>query len=99
MSKGSFGRRSTLAAGGPTKQIDDPRPVKEKSFIRSGLQRLIEYLVENNYDRQISQKQLESPSAKDFLHVLVFLYNKIDPKYVLGPNTADEVPAIFKRLR
>lgn len=95
----SVNRRSTLAAGGPTKQMDDPRNVRDKGFIRQSLHRLIEFLVENNYDRQISPKQLEAPTTKDFLHILTFLYNKIDPKFVLGPNVAEEVPAIFKRLR
>ena len=42
------GRRSTLAAGGPTKQMEDPRNVREKGFVRQSLQRLIEFLVENN---------------------------------------------------
>lgn len=93
------GRRSTLAAGGPIKQMDDPRNVREKGFVRQSLQRLIEFLVENNYDRQISPKQLEAPTTKDFLHILTFLYNQIDPRFVLGPNVAEEVPAIFKRLR
>lgn len=93
------GRRSTLAAGGPTKQMEDPRNVREKGFVRQSLQRLIEFLVENNYDRQISPKQLEAPTTKDFLHILTFLYNQIDPRFVLGANVAEEVPAMFKRLR
>jgi SMC interacting uncharacterized protein involved in chromosome segregation len=79
--------------------MEDPRNVRDKNFIRNSLQRLIEYLVENNYDRQISPKQLEAPTTKDFLHILTFLYNKIDPKFVLGPNIAEDVPAMFKRLR
>ena len=91
-------RRSTLAASGSAK-LEDPRNVKDKSFIRASLQRLIEFLVENNYDRQISQKQLEAPATKDFLHILNFLYNKIDPKFQLGPNIVEEVPLLFKRLR
>jgi hypothetical protein len=92
-------RRSTLAASGSAKLLEDPRNVKDKTFIRTSLQRLIEFLVENNYDRQISQKQLEAPATKDFLHILNFLYNKIDPKFQLGPNILEDVPLLFKRLR
>lgn len=90
-------RRSTLAPG--SKQMEDPRNVKDKAFIRASQQRVIEFLVANNYERQISQKMLEAPATKDFLHILQFLYNKIDPKFQLGPNVGEEIPAIFKRLR
>jgi SMC interacting uncharacterized protein involved in chromosome segregation len=30
---------------------------------------------------------------------LTFLYNKVDPKFQMGPNYVEEVPQIFKRLR
>eukprot|EP00960_Hanusia_phi_P064326 765764-Hanusia_phi.AAC.2 len=93
------GRRSTLAAGGPSKQMEDPRNVKDKTFINAAKHRLIEFLVENNYDRQISLKQLDAPTTKDYLHILMFLYNKIDPKFQLSQNIAEDVPAMFRRLR
>ena len=92
------GRRSTMVAPG-SKQMDDPRNVKDKLFLQNAKHRLIEYLVENSYDRQISLKQLEAPSTKDFLHILEFLYKKIDPRFTLSQNVAEDVPAMFKRLR
>ena len=92
-------RRSTLAAAGSAKQLEDPRNTKDKAFIRTSLQRLIEFLVENNYYRQISQKQLEAPATKDFVHILTFLYNKIDPRFQMSQNYVEDVPLIFKRLR
>jgi len=93
------GRRSTIVSGGTGKQMDDPRNVKDKLFLQNAKHRLIEFLVENSYDRQISLKQLEAPSTKDFLHILEFLYRKIDPRFSLSANVAEDVPAIFKRLR
>jgi kinetochore protein NDC80 len=92
------GRRSTIVAG-VGKQMDDPRNVKDKMFLQSAKHRLIEFLVENSYDRQISLKQLEAPSTKDFLHILEFLYKQIDPRFSLGANVAEDVPLIFKRLK
>jgi kinetochore protein NDC80 len=88
-----------LAAAGPTKTIDDPRNIKDKAFIRAAQHRLIEFLVQNNYDRQISPKQLDAPTTKDYLHILIFLYNKIDPLFQLSQNVSEDVPAMFKRLR
>ncbi|EKX45170.1 hypothetical protein GUITHDRAFT_152754, partial [Guillardia theta CCMP2712] len=79
--------------------MDDPRNVKDKAFINAAKHRLIEFLVENNYDRQISLKQLDAPTTKDYLHILMFLYNKIDPKFQLSQNIAEDVPAMFRRLR
>ncbi len=64
------GRRSTIVSGSTGKQMDDPRNVKDKLFLQNAKHRLIEFLVENSYDRQISLKQLEAPSTKDFLHIL-----------------------------
>jgi kinetochore protein NDC80 len=93
------GRRSTIMPGGGSKQMDDPRNVKDKLFLQNAKHRLIEFLVENSYDRQISLKQLEAPSTKDFLHILEFLYRKIDPRFSLSQNVAEDVPAMFKRLR
>ena len=93
------GRRSTILGGGVGKQMDDPRNIKDKLFLQNAKHRLIEFLVENAYDRQISLKQLEAPSTKDFLHILEFLYKKIDPRFALSVNVAEDVPAIFKRLR
>ena len=93
------GRRSTIVAGGAGKQMDDPRNIKDKLFLQNAKHRLIEFLVENSYDRQISLKQLEAPSTKDFLHILEFLYKKIDPRFSLSANVSEDVPAMFKRLR
>jgi len=93
------GRRSTIVAGGAGKAMDDPRNVKDKLFLQNAKHRLIEFLVENCFDRQISLKQLEAPSTKDFLHILEFLYKKIDPRFSLSANVAEDVPAMFKRLR
>ena len=82
--------------------MDDPRVIN-KAFMKAAHERIIEYLVTHNYDRQISPKSLETPMKKDYLHLLLFLYHKIDPLFEFADEKAEKIEvqiiSMFKRLR
>ncbi|KAJ1471045.1 HEC/Ndc80p family-domain-containing protein [Baffinella frigidus] len=97
------GRRSTLAGPGAADKMEDPRSTKDKAWTKAANERIVEYLVSHNYDRQISPKSLSAPTKKDYLHTLAFLYNKIDPLFEFADEKVEKaevaIIAMFKRLK
>ena len=77
----------------------DPRPVSEKAFQHQCIRALITYLSGHGYDRPISPKLLTTPTGKEFLYIVQFLFRRVDPNIKFGPKLEDEVPVLFKRLR
>eukprot|EP00898_Chlorokybus_atmophyticus_P008098 jgi/Chlat1/828/Chrsp104S01179 len=67
--------------------------------VERACRKVITYLADHGYNRPISQKLLTSPSAKEFGHIVQFLFLKIDPNMHFGAHIEDEVPMMFKRLR
>jgi kinetochore protein NDC80 len=59
----------------------------------------IQFLTENEYKHPLSTKLLTAPSNKDFTTIFLFLYNKIDPNYVLTEKPEDEIPVLFRQLK
>lgn len=58
------------------------------------------FLAEHGYETQLTQKQLLSPSTKDFLSILTFLVQQIDPRFVLPEKDWDEdLLNVLKTLR
>lgn len=89
-------RKSTY---GGSKNVQEPRPVKDKGYQTDVIHLLIEYLTENNYDRKISQQILMSPSGKDFFSICEFLFRRIDPSFSYEKKPEEEVPQMFKSLK
>lgn len=83
--------------------MEDPRSTKDKAWTKAANERIVEYLVSHNYDRQISPKSLSAPTKKDYLHTLAFLYNKIDPLFEFADEKVEKaevaIIAMFKRLK
>mmetsp|Transcript_27354 Transcript_27354/g.44524 ORF Transcript_27354/g.44524 Transcript_27354/m.44524 type:complete len:604 (-) Transcript_27354:816-2627(-) len=77
----------------------DPRPLTDKQFQANATRIVIKYLTEHGYDHPISPKIMGAPTGKDFFNILQFLLHQIDPNLKFGEKLADEVPAIFKKLR
>jgi kinetochore protein NDC80 len=92
-SKNRKGRASNIFSS-----RSDPRPLSDKSFQLQCQKRLLEYLQQADCDAIQTLKQLQTPSAKDFMNVLMFLLKKIDPSYEILGKIDEEVPNIFKRL-
>lgn len=79
--------------------VKDPRRIGDKAYKEQSIERLISFLAENGYGYPVSPKLLHAPSHKDFMNILQFLYNKIDPKHKFPVQAyEDEIPILFKRL-
>ena len=80
-SKGKSGRRQSSVHGYGGNAIVDPRPIKDHEFMNTEQRVLIGYLVEKNYDHQISPRTLTSPTTKDFENIASFLFRQIDSNF------------------
>ena len=94
----SMPRRSSMYGGGGTQPRIDPRPLSDKSYQQSCIRTLITYLTHHGYDHAISPKLLTSPTSKEFLHIVQFLFKKVDSNIKFLGKVEDEVPVLFKRL-
>lgn len=92
-------RRSSVYAGARTKALKDPRPVTSKAFQQESIHRLIKFLSENGYEYAISPKLLTRPTGKDFLNIVRFLIQQIDPSFQFTGKHEDDIPAVFKALK
>eukprot|EP00850_Spirogloea_muscicola_P004085 SM000017S02825 [mRNA] locus=s17:521823:524911:+ [translate_table: standard] len=68
-----------------------PRP-------RGCIAALVAYLAAHGYDHAISAKLLTAPTSKEFLHVVQFLFKRVDPNIRFIGKPEDEIPVVFKRL-
>jgi SMC interacting uncharacterized protein involved in chromosome segregation len=55
----------------------DPRPLGDKPFQQACIRSLITFLTANGYDHAVSPKLLASPTAKEFMHIVQFLFRKV----------------------
>ena len=97
-SKGKSGRRQSSVHGYGGNAIVDPRPIKDHEFMNTEQRVLIGYLVEKNYDHQISPRTLTSPTTKDFENISSFLFRQIDSNFKFQKSMINEVPLMFKGL-
>lgn len=81
-----------------TRHTVDQRPIGDKTFQQNCQRRILEYLQSKKTDFVITPKQLQSPSAKDFISVLTALAKQIDDSYEMNGKIEDEVPAFFKNI-
>ncbi|GAQ91593.1 Centromere-associated protein HEC1 [Klebsormidium nitens] len=91
-------RRSSIFGSRPQAK-NDPRPLADKGFQKACIRSLITYLTNHGYNHAISEKLLSTPTSKEFLHIVQFLFHKVDTNIKFGPKIEDEVPLVFKRLR
>jgi SMC interacting uncharacterized protein involved in chromosome segregation len=78
--------------------MSDPRPISDKSFQNACIRSLIAYLTSHGYDQPISPKALSTPTGKEFLHIVQFLFRMVDPNIKFVSKTEEEVPMLFKRV-
>lgn len=77
----------------------DPRQIREKSWQANAIRTLINFLVQSGYDKPISPKMLQNPSAKDFQSIFKFLYAQFDPNYSFQKKFEEEVIYIIRALK
>lgn len=76
----------------------DPRPVSDKSYQQKCMKTVLEFLTENGYPHNITLKNMQAPSAKDFFRMFEFIYSCLSPKYKIGPKPEEEIPRILKHV-
>ena len=101
---GSFGRQSFFqTAPVPTGVPKDPRPLRDRTYVKQLGQELMDYLTRNNFEMDmkhaLSHNSMVSPTQKDFNFMFQWLYLRIDPSYRFYKNIDQEVPPILKQLR
>ena len=70
-------RRSSLYNKTVSGPKSDPRPVTDKSYQQACVRSIISYLSSHGYDNAISPKQLSTPTTKDFLAIVTFLFKQV----------------------
>lgn len=90
-------RRSSVAPG---RKIADPRQINDKGFKDRAVRKLIQYLMQNGYERTLSPQLLTAPSTKDFVYIISFLLKAAVPNFEFGRDSKfeEEVPSILKVL-
>lgn len=58
-----------------------------------------QFLTEHGYNGTLSAKTLQSPSTKEFVKMLEFIYCQLEPTFVM-PNSKieEEIPAMLKSI-
>ena len=94
-------RTSLFGAPGDGQMVKDPRPIKEKAYVMMSVQRLEQYLVENGYEKPLTQQQLMCPPSKDFFYMFEFLLRRVDVTFAFkdAKKMEEETPVLFKALK
>uniref|UniRef100_A0A3Q3J9I7 Kinetochore protein NDC80 n=1 Tax=Monopterus albus TaxID=43700 RepID=A0A3Q3J9I7_MONAL len=104
----SMPRNSIMSRFGGTEKIKDSRPLHDKSYVQQCIRQLHECVgiycfflpYKHAYPGTLSAKTLQSPSTKEFVKILEFIYRQIDPTFEMpSSKVEEEVPAILKSLR
>ncbi|KAI7830403.1 HEC/Ndc80p family-domain-containing protein [Gamsiella multidivaricata] len=103
----SFGFRQSFngtgSGGFPTLttnvNLKEPRPIKDKTYMRNLINNLVNFLTETGYPHPITTKNLLQPTNKDFQDTFKFLYSKMEPGYDFQKKFEDEVPVLLKSMR
>lgn len=77
--------RSSIFGSRPQAK-NDPRPLADKGFQKACIRSLITYLTNHGYNHAISEKLLSTPTSKEFLHIVQFLFHKVDTNIKFGPK-------------
>lgn len=78
----------------------DTRPVNEKGYKEYAIKKIINYLIEHNFDMTVTPKLLAQPTQKLFVSIMLFLFRQLDPQFSWSDQGYEEdVPRIFKLLK
>ena len=96
--KSSLTRGSTLNGG----RIQDTRDLQSRAFLNSGVNIILNYLLEHGYNgSQVTTQKLKSPSVKEFKSITQFLFKQLDPNFseLTDDKTSDEeIITMFRQL-
>jgi len=78
----------------------DTRPVNEKGYKEYAIKKIINYLIEHNFDMTVTPKLLAQPTQKLFVAIMQFFFQQLDEKFSWSEGGYEEdVPRIFKMLK
>ena len=72
-----------------TASVGDRKCTKKHKMI------LVQYLTDHEYSQPLTQKQLESPSLKDFKTIAEFLFKQLDPNFKFGDDFCEDIRRVF----
>ena len=84
--RGGMGRSSmapTAAMTSMSQPIKDNRPIRDKQFQILEQKQILKFLTDGQFPGTITMKTLQSPTSKDFQSVFRWLFEILDPCYVL----------------
>lgn len=87
--------RPSMSYGGP-KRLQDPRPLHDKTYMKSQVESLIRFAIDHGYQHSLSPQMLHNPSGRDFQNIFIFLVKMIDPNFELQKRFEDEVIPVVK---
>lgn len=79
--------------------IVDPRPLKDKHFIKTQIQNLITFMAERNFEGTLSPALLQAPTCKLYFTMAQFLFEQLDPNFVFANKPEDDICMYFKKLQ
>ncbi|KAF9586697.1 kinetochore-associated Ndc80 complex subunit ndc80 [Lunasporangiospora selenospora] len=88
-----------IAISSNSVSLRDPRPVKDKSYQRTLIHNLLNFLTQVGYPHPITVKTLTQPTNKDFQDIFKFLYLRLEPGYDFQKKFEDEVPVLLKAMK
>ena len=59
---------------------------------------LVQYLTDHEYSQPLTQKQLESPSLKEFKTIAEFLFKQLDPNFKFGDDFCEDIRDVIKMV-
>lgn len=98
--RGGGGMRRSSIMMNPIKMSKDPRPLKNKEWVGTQIEALIQYLCQHGYESSmLSPKELSPPSTKNFQYICCFLFQQIDPTFdIPATNFEEECISFFEKL-
>lgn len=97
INKSGLQRRASMH-GKIAQPRSDPRPINDRGFQQECIRTLTGYLMTHGYNVAISTKLLVSPTSKDILNIVQFLFHKVDPNMKFLGKIEEDVPVVFKRI-
>jgi SMC interacting uncharacterized protein involved in chromosome segregation len=98
--------RMSIAGGGTTARRsstgirkDDPRPIMSAAFVREQYNALVQYLLDNHYDHDISPSLLKGPMLVEFKNIFTFLTKYFVPKFQLSDKFDNDITAFLKLIK
>lgn len=91
---GGFNQRNTTISF-----KTDPRPITDSKFKEAGVTKIFNFLIKESFDKNISMKNLQSPTKNDFIYIFYFILKKIRKDFISHSQNEEEVLTIINELK